>query len=176
MDINIRQEKQEDYKIVENIIKLAFENEEYSDHKEHFLVEKLRKSNSFIKELSLVAEINGKIVGHILFTKIIIKGEDVEVESLALAPVSVLPEYQGKGIGSRLITEGLKIAKDLGFLSVILLGHPSYYQRFGFYPTSKWNIKSPFDVDEEFFMGLELKKGSLENINGIVIYPDEFLN
>ena len=105
MELTIRKENAEDYKTVFNIIEKAFENEQMSDHKEQFLVEKLRRSKAFVPELSMVAETENKIVGHILLTKLKIKNAENEFDSLALAPVSVLPEYQGKGIGGMLIKE-----------------------------------------------------------------------
>lgn len=98
MRINIRKENQADYSAVFEVIEQAFEKLVLSDHQEQFLVQRLRKSTAFIPDLSIVAEIGNKIVGHILLTKLKIKNEQDEFESLALAPVSVLPEYQGKGI------------------------------------------------------------------------------
>ncbi len=97
MNIAIRQEKAEDFKAVFNLIEKAFESEKLSDHREQFLVERLRKSRAFIPELSIIAEFENKIVGHILLTKLIIKNNQEEFSSLALAPVSVLPEYQENG-------------------------------------------------------------------------------
>lgn len=137
MEIIIRQEKENDYKITESVVEEAFKSPEYNPN-EHLLVANLRKSNVFIPELSLIAEVDGKIVGHIMLTKLIIKNKEKEHESLALAPLSVLPLYQNKGIGSALINESLRIAKDLGYKSVIVLGHEKYYPKFGFKPTSKY--------------------------------------
>ncbi|WP_315118139.1 N-acetyltransferase [uncultured Clostridium sp.] len=174
MNITIRQETEKDYKLSEYTIEKAFENAEYSDHKEQFLVERLRKSEVFVPELSLVAEFDGEIVGHIMLTKLIIKNGVREYESLALAPVSVLPQHQNKSIGSMLIIESLKIAKELGFKSVIVLGHDKYYPRFGFKPADLWDIKAPFDVPKEFFMALELESGRLADVSGVVVYPKEF--
>jgi predicted N-acetyltransferase YhbS len=102
LNIIIRQKTEKNYEISETVVEKAFKNEVRSDHKEQFLVAKLRKSNVFVPELSLVAEINEEIVGHIMFTKLLIKEGEMEYESLALAPVSILPEYQNKGIGSKL--------------------------------------------------------------------------
>ncbi|MBU5484992.1 N-acetyltransferase [Clostridium sp. MSJ-11] len=175
MNIIIRQETEKDYKISEYIIEKAFEDVEYSDHKEQFLVERLRKSDVFVPELSLVAELDGEIVGHIMLTKLLIKNDEEEYESLALAPVSVLPQHRNKSIGSKLIIESLRIAKELQFKSVIVLGHDEYYPRFGFKPAGIWDIKPPFDVPKESFMALELESGSLVNVSGIVVYPKEFL-
>src|SRR5690606_15091014 len=99
MNIIIKQEQFKDYKITENVVKCAFANAEHSDKNEHNLVCRIRNSNVFIPELSLVAMDNERIVGHILFSKVKIKNEDQVVESLALAPVSVLPEYENQGVG-----------------------------------------------------------------------------
>ena len=174
MHIIIRQEKETDYKVSENLAEKAFKNAEYSDHKEHFLVERLRKSDVFVPELSLVAELDGENVGHIMLTKLIIENEENRYNSLALAPVSVLPEHQNKGVGSKLISESLKVAKEIGFKSVIVLGHDKYYPRFGFKPASIWGIKAPFEVPNEAFMALELRVRGLEGIRGTVVYSKEF--
>lgn len=175
MSLIIRQENERDYTLSEYVVEKAFENAEYSDHKEQFLVERLRKSDAFIPELSLVAVLDGNIAGHIMLTKLIIKNGESSYESLALAPVSVLPQYQNQGIGSMLIKESLRIAKDMDFKSVIVLGHDKYYPRFGFKPASAWSIKAPFDAPDENFMALELESDSLDGVTGIVVYPKEFL-
>ncbi len=174
MEIKLRQENENDYKSVFQLIEKAFEKEEYSDHKEQFLVERLRKSDAFIPELSIVAEVENKIVGHILFTKLEIKNESQSFQSLALAPVSVLPEFQGKGIGSKLILYGHEVAKKLGYKSVILLGHQDYYPRFGYELCEKYNIKMPFDVPAENCMVISLTENGLSGINGNVVYPSTF--
>lgn len=174
MNLIIRQETEKDYKLSETVVEKAFKNAEHTDHKEHLLVAKLRKSDAFIPELSLVAELDGEIVGHIILTKLLIENEGSNYDSLALAPVSVLPEHQNKGIGSKLISESLKIAKEIGFKSVIVLGHDKYYPRFGFKPASTWGIKAPFDVPNESFLALELEDGSLDRVTGTVVYSKEF--
>ena len=174
MELTIRKENAEDYKTVFNIIEKAFENEQMSDHKEQFLVEKLRRSKAFVPELSMVAETENKIVGHILLTKLKIKNAENEFDSLALAPVSVLPEYQGKGIGGMLIKEAHKKAIELGHKSIILLGHENYYPRFGYERTDKYGIELPFDVPKENCMVIELVENGLNGVNGMVEYPKEF--
>ncbi len=178
MNLKIRQEQIGDYDLTEIIVKNAFANEELSDKKEHLLVSRIRKSKGFIPKLSLVAadEDDHKILGHILLSKIKIRKDDNEsIESLALAPVSVLPEYQNKGIGGLLITKALKEAKELGYSSVIVLGHPEYYPKFGFKTASFWGIKAPFEVPDEVFMAIELKENALTNASGVVEYPSVFL-
>ena len=164
----IRKETKKDYKIIYEVNKKAFNQNDESE-----LIKRIRSSNHFIPELSLVAEENGEVIGHILFSKIKIIGERV-YESLSLAPMSVLPKFQKQGVGGKLVKEGLKKARNLGFNSVIVLGHKEYYPRFGFKRASKWNIKCPFEVPDDAFMAIELKEGALENKSGTVQYPKEF--
>ncbi len=173
--MNIRKEEIKDYNEVFKLIENAFKDEQYTDHKEQFLVERLRKSESFVPELSLVAEIDNQIVGYVLLTKIkIIDNKYQQTTSLALAPVAVLKKYQGKGIGGNLIQKAHQIARELKFGSVILLGHEKYYPKFGYEMTKKYGIKLPFDVPDENCMLIELTENALENVSGIVEYPKEF--
>jgi predicted N-acetyltransferase YhbS len=174
MDVTIRRETEKDHEAVFELVRLAFENAEYGDHDEQFLVERLRRSQAFVPELSLVAESRGRIVGHIMFSELVIETENVRVGSLTLAPVSVLPECQKRGIGSKLITKGLSEAKRLGYGSVLLVGHAHYYPRFGFRRASGWGIRAPFDVPDEAFMAVELEEGALANAEGTMILPAEF--
>lgn len=173
--ITIRQEEEKDYEKVFILTEEAFRDMEHSDHQEHFLVEKLRQSEAFVPELSLVAEDeNGSIAGHILFTKLIIENGPETFESLALAPVSVKPEFQNQGIGGQLIREGHLIAQKLGYQSVILIGHEDYYPRFGYEKTSNFGISFPFEIPEVNGMAIELITDGLKNKKGMVKYPKEF--
>ncbi|UED81719.1 N-acetyltransferase [Lysinibacillus sp. CD3-6] len=178
MNIKIRQEHPSDCKKIEDVIKMAFLNVEQSDKQEHFLVNKIRQSDAFISDLSLVAidQETNEIVGHILLSKITIVASNLTVDSLALAPVAVAPEHHKKGVGSQLINAALKRAKELGFQSVIVLGHKDYYPKFGFKKASLWNIKAPFDVPDEVFMAIELTKDSLTNVQGTVNYSKAFMS
>lgn len=172
--MRIRTEEAKDHKAVFDLIQRAFENEKHSDHNEQFLVERLRKSDAFVPELSLVAELSGGIVGYILLTKIEIVNNDRRYLSLALAPVAVLPDNQGKGIGGALIRAAHETATRLGFTSVILLGHETYYPRFGYRMAKEFGIKLPFDVPEENGMAIELQTDALKHVHGTVKYPKEF--
>ncbi|MFC5196571.1 GNAT family N-acetyltransferase [Bizionia hallyeonensis] len=174
MELTIRKEESKDFETVFNLIEKAFESEQMSDHKEQFLVQRLRKSDAFIPELSLIAENENKTVGHILLTKLKIKNGQNEFDSLALAPVSVLPEYQGNGIGGMLIKEAHKKAKELGYQSVILLGHEKYYPKFGYKRADQFGIELPFEVPKENCMAIELVENGLNGISGMVEYPKEF--
>ncbi|HEY5593009.1 MAG TPA: N-acetyltransferase [Paludibacter sp.] len=174
MNTNIRQEKPADYPAVFELIEEAFRNLEVSNHQEQFFVERLRKSEAFIPELSLVALLENKIVGHIVLSKIKIKNDEKEFQTLILAPVSVLPEFQNWGIGSQLIKAAHQKALELGFKSVILVGHKDYYPRFGYKKAVEFGIKQPFDVPEENNLVIELVEDGLNEITGIVEYPKYF--
>ncbi len=167
--LEIRKETENDYKEVYNVVKTAFETAEHSDGNEQDLVNELRNSDNFIPELSLVAIENNKIVGYILFTKIEL-GNNTEI---ALAPLAVLPEYQKQGVGSKLIEEGHKIAKKLGYHFSIVLGSEKYYPKFGYVPAIQYEIEAPFDVFSENFMAKKLNDTNTE-IKGVVRYAKEF--
>ncbi len=174
MNIKLRKEQEKDYKAVFELIEKAFQKEVHSDHREQYLVERLRKSDAFIPGLSIVAELDGKIVGHILLSKIKIKNKTKTFHSLALAPVSVHPEFQGKGIGEKLILESHQIAKELGYKSIILLGHEQYYPKFGYKRADKYGIEIPFDAPPENCLVIELIENGLKDISGKVEYAKEF--
>lgn len=152
------------------VVQKAFIREKFSDHNEHKLVRELLKSDAFIKDLSLTAKFKGMIVGYILFTKVKVGNDTL----LTLAPLAVLPRFQKKGIGKSLVEKGHKIAKELGYKGIVVLGHTDYYKKFGYEPASKWGIKCPIEVPDENFMAIELYPGALSNVKGTVEYPKEF--
>ena len=165
----IRTETESDYEEVYNVIQRAFETAEETDHNEHNLVVSLRTSDRFVPELSLVAEHGGRIIGHILFTKIRI-GNHVE---LALAPLSVAPEHQRQGVGLALMQEGHKRAKELGFRFSVVLGSERYYPKAGYVPAARFGIRAPFDVPEHNYMALNLR-GEDARLDETVDYAKEF--
>ncbi|MCI8342139.1 MAG: N-acetyltransferase [Firmicutes bacterium] len=167
--MEIRQEKFDDCDEVCEVVKRAFAGAEHSDGNEHELVAALRNSGSFVPELSLVAVDKGKIVGHILFTKAHV-GNETE---LVLAPLSVLPEHQRKGIGLALMKAGHNAAKELGYGWVIVLGHSKYYPKAGYVPASLHGIEAPFDVPDENFMAVKLCENA-KKIEGVVRYDNAF--
>lgn len=166
--MKMRQASFEDIKAIMHTTQLAFENEEMSDNQEHKLVEELMQSDSYIPELSVVAVLNDKIVGHIMYSKIKIGTHD----GLAMAPLSVHPDHQKQGIGKALMEHTL--AKIPLEIPVVILGHPSYYAKFGFIPASTYNIKPPFAVPDNVFMVRTSETVRKSGIQGTVIYDDAF--
>jgi len=169
MDIEIRREEQGDYQAVRLVNDLAF-----GQPGEGLMVAALRQNPAFIPGLSLVALADGAVVGHILFSPIDIVTPGGPVSSLSLAPLAVHPDFQNNGIGGRLVEAGIEAARSQGFDSIICMGHPGYYPRFGFRPASKWGIKPPMEAPDEAFMALELVEGGLRGRSGVVAYPPEY--
>lgn len=165
----IRREEAKDEWAIYSLVKRAFETAARADGNEQDLVNALRKGEAYIPALSLVAETDGKIVGHIMFTKAAVGDAAV----LALAPLSVLPEYQKRGIGTALIREGHQIARELGYGYSIVLGSETYYPRMGYLPADTFGIKAPFDVPRENFMACRLT-GDAPPVHGAVRYGKEF--
>jgi len=114
--------------------------------------------------LSLVAEEQGRLIGHVMFSEAVIRTEGGEIVALALGPVGVIPERQGRGVGSALIREGLDLCAHAGHRVVVLLGHPDYYPRFGFSAERAGNLSSAYSG--EAFMALELVPGALSGVVG----------
>jgi putative acetyltransferase len=169
MKIAIRPEEQRDYDAIGEVNFLAFDGKS-----EARLVEKLRGSTDFIQKLSLVAVRYTKVVGHLLFSPIAIRAKTVAVSALALAPMAVHSEFQRQGIGPELLREGLNRCRILGHKVVVVVGHPSYYPRFGFTSAKTMGLEAPFAVPDEAFMALELIAGALDGISGMVTYPPAF--
>lgn len=136
------------------------------------LVDALRAKGKAV--ISLVAENDRQIIGHILFSPVTLEPANKELFALGLAPMAVLPEFQNQGIGSLLVRAGLEECRKQGCDFVAVLGHPTYYPRFGFVPSINFNIKSEYDVPDDIFMLLELREGALEGCSGVVKYQSEF--
>ncbi|MBD2495978.1 GNAT family N-acetyltransferase [Nostoc sp. FACHB-280] len=165
--VNIRCETLADYSAIAEVNNLAF-----GQANEANLIDKIRRSDRYIPELSLVAEIDNLIVGHILFSYIdLVNTETLQV--IGLAPLAVHPQFQKQGIGSALAEVGLKIANDKGEVLVIVLGHPHFYNRFGFQPSVIYQIESPFPVPDDVFMVKPLQNYQ-PKYTGKVVYPPTF--
>lgn len=115
-----------------------------------------------------------EIVGHIMFTKGWVEGQGEQTEILVVAPLAVSPKYQSVGVGSSLMKEGLRIAKEQGYKGVSVLGSEKYYPKFGYQGAIKFGIKAPFEVPSENFMALELYEDALKDAEGTLVYAKEF--
>ncbi len=194
--IRLRAEEPGDAAAIRQIHRLAFEGEAEAE-----MVDAIRAADAAV--LSLVAEevagggasgaadvgaarqaggaveasgaAGGHLVGHVLFTRVTVTTtEGDEVGLLGLAPVGVLPSYQSRGIGTMLIEAGLEQLRAAGHPAVVVLGHPSYYPRFGFVPASSFGLRWERDAPDEAFMALELSAGALAGIRGVVRFRPEF--
>jgi predicted N-acetyltransferase YhbS len=165
----IRQETSSDFDEVYALVRVAFAAMEHASGTEQDLVTALRQSEAFVPELSLVAETDGRIVGHILFTKAQI-GERTE---LVLAPLAVLPGYQKQGIGSALLEEGHRIARELGYGYSVLVGHERYYPRFGYVPAESLGIAPIPGIPSINFMAAKLRDDA-GPVGGSVRFAKEF--
>lgn len=165
--MKIRSEQPGDQSQIRRINQQAF-----ADDAEANLVETLRKTG--LSLISLVAEENALLIGHILFSPVTLAGQKHAVPIAGLAPMAVLPEWQGRGVGSLLVKAGLEYCANAGYLAVVVLGHPAYYSRFGFVPASNFQIKSEYNVPDEVFMLKELKDFALRGIKGTIQYHPVF--
>ncbi|MBX2814718.1 MAG: N-acetyltransferase [Saprospiraceae bacterium] len=176
MTVLVRKEVDEDIPKVQRLIEQAFASVAHSDHSEHHLVQRLRGAPEYVAELSLVAEAPSQgIVGHILLTPVLLEPTAETHQALGLAPVSVAPTHQSKGIGSKLIRAAHAAAMDEGFGLIVLIGHADYYPRFGYQSAGSMGIHFPFEVPDENCFALDLL-GHFPSNDGIrkVVYPNAF--
>lgn len=162
----IRNEDPMDYAAVHRVNKSAFETPAEAN-----LVNVLRKDAHPI--VSLVAEENREIVGYIMFSPVSLS-DHAGFKIMGLGPMAVVPEQQGKGIGSALVKAGLERCKELGFGAAVVLGHSGYYPRFGFAPSIRFGIGCEYEVPQDAFMVLELQTGYLQGAKGIIKYNAAF--
>jgi predicted N-acetyltransferase YhbS len=175
-EIITRTERPDDGPTIAAVVLRAYANVTYSDHREHLMIERLRRTKAYDSTLSILAEIDGEVVGHILLTQAHIFGPRSSVATLALAPLSVVPEHQASGVGKRLVGAAHGQAFNLGFGSIVLVGIPSYYPQFGYEPLSRYPITLPFDAPSENCMILPLTPHALTDVTGIVTYPESWLD
>ena len=164
-DLILRRETPDDRHAIHSLTSQSFARPD-----EAGLIDALRAERAIL--LSLVAELDNRIVGHILFTRMWIETTAAPIPAVALAPMAVLPTHQRKGIGAKLIRHGLEELRLHGERIVIVLGHPDYYPRFGFSVDKAQLLDSPFP--RAAFMAMELTPGALDGIRGSVKYPAAF--
>ncbi len=167
IDLLIRNEQEVDYTNVEQLVREAFWNLYVPGCNEHYILRNLRDSDDFIPELDFVAKTEGKIVGQIVYSRGVIKckqGEEREV--LSFGPVSVLPAYQKRGIGSALIIHTIGLARAMPYPVICIYGDPRYYSRFGFRCAERYEIKTADDKFAVALQVLELKRDVLNDMPG----------
>ena len=164
--ITIRDETARDLEAIYSVNEQAFETNAEAE-----LVDLLRMRGKAV--ISLVAEVDGEIVGHILFSPVSIEPAVAKWNALGLAPLGVVPSYQRQGIGKALVKVGLERSKQLGIALVVVLGHPSYYPKFGFKKASEYGLANEYQADDAF-MAIELTPGVLNDYKGLVKYAAEF--
>jgi putative acetyltransferase len=162
--IDIREERPVDVAAIRDVNKRAFGQDQEGN-----IVDALRSNGAVL--LSLVATLNGRVVGHIMYSPLSVGGE---ITGAALGPMAVLPEHQRQGIGSRLVEAGNRKLKDAGCLFIIVLGHANYYPRFGFRPASTHGIKCEWEVPDDVFMLLVLDQAKMQGVSGLAKYRYEF--
>jgi predicted N-acetyltransferase YhbS len=166
----IRQEKPSEFKRIYDFVKVAFQTAKVADGSEPDYTNKLRSGGGYVPELALVAEEDGKIIGHIMLTKTYITTGGSKVESLLLAPLSVVLEYRNRGIGSKLVKESFELAKNLGYGAVFVVGDPAFYCRFGFKSSVLFGIKHVPTIPDQYVMVHELSAGALTGVSGTVTF------
>ena len=163
----IRRENPDDIEGIRHVLEEAFHQSSEAD-----LVELLRQQDAIT--LALVAIKGDQVVGYIMFSPVTIDSEYSSLDAIGLGPMAVLPQHQGKGIGSELVRDGLEECGQAGHEIVVVLGHAEYYPRFGFAPARPRGVRCEFDVPDDVFMIMELRAGALSGKTGMVRYRPEF--
>ena len=167
-EVIVRAEVPEDVRAIDVVNLSAFQGEA-----EARLVSAIRGSAEFIPDLSLVAELNGRIVGHLLLSKVKLQHGNDGKTVLALGPMSVVPSQSHRGIGSALIQAAIGRAKDMRYVAIIVAGQPDYYGRFEFQPAANWGLTSNLRLPADALTAMELVTGALKD-GGQVVYPAPF--
>ena len=170
----IRPEEEQDYRAVENLTREAFWNVHAPGCDEHLLVHTLRKAKEFVKALDFVAVCENRIVGNIVYAESKIVDGQKEHTVLTFGPLSVLPEYQNRGIGRRLIEHTVKLAREMGYKAILIYGYPGYYRRFGFTESKIFGITNKDGKYPAALLALELYQGALSGIHGIFDEGDSY--
>lgn len=167
MNITLRLEEINDHRAVEELNREAFWGRNNPGCEEHYLAHQLRKSPGFIPELDFVAEVDGQIVGSVLFSLgAVVSPSGQETQVLNFGPLAILPSYQSKGVGKVLMKHALAKAQELGYKAVVFFGHPDYYPRLGFKRGSDYGITAGDGASFDALMAMELVPGALDGISG----------
>lgn len=176
LNITLRRENKSDCDTVERITYRAFRNAPHASGDEALLVRKLRICGAFVPELDYVSELDGSAIGNIMYTRSKVVGVQGEWETLTFGPLSVLPQYQRRGVGSALVYKTLMLAREMGFRAVLIFGHEGYYPRFGFRDASKYRITTAAGENFPAFMALPLYDGALGGVHGRLICDEVYFS
>jgi putative acetyltransferase len=167
--ITVRPESPEDVRAIDVVHISAFGGEAEAQ-----LISALRASSAYNRELSLVAELNGRIVGHVLLTRVPLRRNGTEKNVLALGPMSVVPSQTHRGIGSELINASIGLAREKGYGAIVVVGYPEFYRRFGFRPAKEFKVTCNLPAPEDALTAMEIVNDNLAG-GGHVEYPEPFI-
>ncbi len=175
-EIEIREERPEDWHGTEEMTRDAFWNKHQQGCDEHYLVYKLRSSDDYLPKLSRVAVKDGEVIGAILYSKAKVKNGEETREVLTFGPLCVSPKWQGCGVGEALLKETMSLAAEAGYPGIVILGEPDYYPRIGFQTCDRFGITTSDGKNFDAFMGIELIPGAMEKIQGKFYESEVFEN
>lgn len=164
----VRAETPEDVKAIDVVNLSAFQGEAEAQ-----LVDSVRNSPDFVRDLSLVAEINGRIVGHALLSKIKLTRDGAAHPALALGPMSVVPSQSHRGIGLALIEAAVNRAKGMRYTAIVVAGHPEYFERYGFKPSTEFNLSANLNLPADCVTAMELEPGAIDR-DSVAEFPENF--
>ena len=174
-DCIIRNEKEDEYRDVENLVRESFWNVYRPGCSEHYVIHVLRDDPAFVKELDFVMEKEGRLIGQNMFMKTVINADDGrDVEVLTMGPICITPDLKRKGYGKKLLDYSLEKAAEMGFGAVLFEGNIDFYSNCGFVFARKFGIRYhdlPEDVDDSFFLCRELIPGYLDDVTGVYQTP-----
>lgn len=165
----IRTETEKDFEVIDKIHDSAFGHDW-----ESALIRRLRAREDYIKDFSLVAEIDGEVVGHVLFTHVTVESPVKSTPAVILAPLAVFKDYRGAGAGTALVAEGIKRARKAGYGLMLVYGHRFYEKKFGFTLAHEQGIFRPNPMPNAPVRMLPLTENGAEGVSGVIKYPVEF--
>lgn len=174
-DITIRSEEEKDYRAVENLTREAFWNVYRPGCTEHYVLHCFRSNPSFVKELDFVMEVDGKLIGQVIYVRSQISCDDGKVlPIMTFGPISILPEFKRKGYGKRLLDYSMQKAKELGAGALAITGNIDFYGKSGFIPAKTKGVRYADDPDADYFLIKELQDGFLDGVSGTYSDPEGY--
>lgn len=171
----IRKEEEKDYRETENLVREAFWNVYRPGCMEHYVLHRFRNDESFVPELDFVAELDGKIIGQVIYVRAVIDCDDGrKIPVMTFGPISIAPDYKRKGYGKILLDYSIEKAKELGAEALLITGNIDFYGKSGFVPALKKGIRYADDPTAEYFLVKELKAGFLDGITGSYKDPEGY--